>query len=131
MRGELGRFANEETRTLILFALRRFADFLQPKRKATPMTTIHKSSNTRFAIAGSRKDCGGRPLGNIAPSHRHLQRSGKSANLRRMFNCSKESEGKRITVSESTLPRSISELKVRDIAWLIAGMWLAYLFWSI
>jgi hypothetical protein len=92
---------------------------------------IVKSSNTHFAIAGGGKDLGGRRLWNMAASDSHLQKSGKFDNLRGMFNYTKDSNGKGGTVSGSVLPRSISELRVRDIAWIIAGMWLAYLVSSI
>jgi hypothetical protein len=44
-----------------------------------------------------------------------------------MYTYTKKPSGIRDTASNSMLPRSISEVTVRDIAWIIAGMLLAYL----
>jgi hypothetical protein len=43
----------------------------------------------------------------------------------------KETNGIRTTGSRAMLPRSISEVTARDIAWIIGGMLLAYLVTSI
>ena len=54
-----------------------------------------------------------------------------SDTVRRMDTYTKETNGIRTTTSRAMLPRSISEVTVRDIAWIIGGMLLAYLVTSI
>ena len=68
---------------------------------------------------------GSRPF--VRESRCHLQSGDKCGSLARMNSFTTKPRGIERMGSGSTLPSSISDLTLRDMAWAVAGAMLAYL----